>query len=107
MKTNAQKTIARVRNEATFNDIADVQKSLDALAGVGINWHPDDPVEDIQWNPPLTDEDIQNMRWISWHLWDFFLANPLFDIYDEMMRADVRAHGKASPFYDSVCEEQQ
>lgn len=99
MTSNVQKAIMTVRKQDTFNDIDAVRRSLDTLSNVSINWHPDDNPADIRWAVTLSKEDIDNLVWIHKMLWDFFNCNQQYDIYDEMMEADVRAHGKASPFY--------
>jgi hypothetical protein len=99
MTSNVHTAIMTVRNTDTFNDIDAVRRSLDTLSNVSINWHPDDGPADIKWAVALSEEDIAHLVWIDNMLWDFFNCNPQYDIYDEMMEADIRAHGKASPFY--------
>lgn len=75
-----------------------LRESLDTLSGVGLNWHPEDPVTDICWTVELDDEDIRALDWFSGLLFSTCQKHDL-DPCEEMMNADVRAHGKASPFY--------
>lgn len=95
---NLKETILHVTQKGAVLNPDMMRESLTDLAKVGLNWHPDDPIEDIRWSMELDEEDIKGLVWIDNLIWATCNKHDL-DIYDEMMNADVRAHGKASPFY--------
>jgi len=77
---------------------ADVRQVFDWLAAGGMTHHPDDDPLDIVWNIALSVNDKSKLRVVMDE--QFAACHDLgLDIYEEAMNADVRQHGKASPFY--------